>query len=345
MRKIVVGIAGAGFSAERHAAGFRALQMVEIGGVAGLKESKKQTEEFAKRIGASRAFTDYEELLKVPDIEIISVCAPNYLHEQIAVAAAERSKHIIVEKPLARTIEQAESMVSVARKANVKLMYAENFQYAPSFVKAEEIVSQGGIGEIFMASAREAHSGPHSRWFYELSLAGGGALIDLGIHDIQLLRMFTKSEPKEVSAFISKTRSELRVEDNGVAAIKFGSGALGTLEESWTTKGGYDIRVELYGKEGQLVVNPTHMTPIQVFSATGFGYAGEKVEFTKGWTFPIPEEFYTFGYIQEIEHFVKCVLEDKKPNTSGEDGLIALKTIMAMYESAKTGKIVPVKIH
>lgn len=343
MRKVVVGIIGAGFSAERHAAGYRALPTVEIGAVTGLKASKKETEEFAHKIGAKRAFTNYEDLLKQEDIEIVSICAPNYLHEQIAVAAAEHGKHMVVEKPLAKNVEQGKSIVDAANKAKVKLMYAENFQYAPSFVKAMEIVDQGGMGDIFMTTGREAHSGPHSRWFYDLNLAGGGALIDLGIHDIQLMRMFTKSEPTEVSAITLKTQSDLTVEDNGVAAIKFKSGALGTLEESWTTKGGYDIRIELYGKQGDIVINPTRMTPLQVFSARGFGYAGEKVEFTKGWTYPIPEEFYTFGYIQEIEHFVKCVVEDCKPITSGEDGLAALKAIMAMYESAKTGKLATIR--
>lgn len=339
----MVGIVGAGFSAERHAAGYRALPAIEIGAVAGLKANRKETEDFAKKLGAQRAFTNYEDLLKQDDIEIISICAPNYLHEPIAVAAAERGKHIVIEKPLARSVEEGESMVEAARKANVKLMYAENFQYAPSFVKAMEIVNQGGIGEIFMATAREAHNGPHSRWFYDLNLAGGGALIDLGIHDIQLLRILTESEVKEVYATTMKTQANLSVEDNAVATMKFTSGALGTLEESWTTRGGYDIRVELYGKEGGLLINPTRMTPLQVFSATGFGYAGEKVEFTSGWTYPIPEEFYAFGYIQEIEHFVRCVVEDRKPNTSGEDGLMALKAVMAMYESAKTGRVATVR--
>jgi predicted dehydrogenase len=256
------------------------------------------------------------------------------------VAACEHGKHIIVEKPLARTVKEGESMTNAARKANVKLMYAENLQYAPCFVKAEEIIDQGGIGRIFMASAREGHGGPHSPWFYDLSLAGGGALVDLGIHDIQVLRMLIKSEPEEVSAIISKSRSDLTVEDNAAATIRFKDEALGTLMESWTTKGGFDIRVELYGTEGRLIISPTHQTPLQAFSATGFGYAGEKVESTKGWTFPVTDGFYTFGYIQEIEHFVKCVQEDKKPVTSGEDGLMALRTVMAMYESAKTGKAV-----
>ena len=343
MRKILAGIVGAGFSAERHAAGYKALPTVEIGAVAGLKASKKETEEFARKLGAKRAFTNYEDLLKQDDIEIISICAPNYLHQPIAVATAERGKHIILEKPLARSVEEGQSMVDAARKAGVKLMYAENFQYAPSFVKAMEIVGQGGIGEIFMATAREGHSGPHSRWFYDLDLAGGGALIDLGIHDVQLLRMFTKSEVKEVSAATLKTQRDLSVEDNAVATMKFSNDALGTLEESWTTKGGYDIRVELYGKEGLLIINPTRMTPLQVFSATGFGYAGEKVEFTSGWTYPVPEEFFAFGYIQEIEHFVKCVLEDTKPNTTGLDGLMTLRVVMAMYESARIEKTVTVK--
>jgi predicted dehydrogenase len=190
-----------------------------------------------------------------------------------------------------------------------------------------------------MASAREGHGGPYSPWFYDASLAGGGALMDLGIHDVQVLRMLTKSDPKEVSAIISKSRNDLSVEDNAVATIKLGSETLGVIEESWTTKGGFDMRVEIYGAEGRLVVSPTLGTPLQAFSAKGFGTARE-VESTKGWTFPTPDGFYTFGYIQEIEHFVKCVLEDKKPKTSGEDGLISLAAIMAMYESAKTGKLV-----
>jgi predicted dehydrogenase len=343
MRKVVVGIIGAGFSAERHAAGYKALPAVEIGAVAGLKASKRETEEFAKKLGAKRVFSDYQDLLKEDDIEIVSICAPNYLHERISAACAERGKHIVVEKPLAKTAEEGLLMIDAAKRARIKLMYAENFQYAPSFVKAMEIVNQGGIGDIFMATAREAHSGPHSRWFYDLDLAGGGALIDLGIHDVQLLRMFTKSEVKETSAITMKMQTNLTVEDNAVATLRFANGALGTLEESWTTKGGYDIRIELYGKEGDIVINPTRITPLQVFSATGFGYAGEKVDFTKGWTYPIPQEFYTFGYIQEIEHFVKCVTDDEKPITSGEDGLISLKTVLAMYASARTRKVVDIK--
>jgi predicted dehydrogenase len=344
MRKVVVGIIGAGFSAVRHAAGYRALPTVEIGAVAGSKASKQHTEDFSRKIGAKRAFSDYHDLLKEDDIEIVSICTPNYLHEQIAVACAERGKNVVVEKPIARTIEEGTLMVDAARRAGVRLMYAENLQYAPSFVKAIEIVNQGGVGDIFIATAREAHSGPHSRWFYDLDLAGGGALIDLGIHDIQLLRAITKSEIKETSAITLKTQSELKVEDNAVATLRFESGALGTLEESWTTRGGHDIRIELYGRDGVIVINPTRTTPLQVFSATGFGYAGEKVDFTKGWTYPIPEEFYTLGYLQEIGHFVNCVTEDDRPITSGEDGLMALRTVLAMYRSARTGKFVGVNM-
>ncbi len=132
------------------------------------------------------------------------------------------------------------------------------------------------------------------------------------------------------------------MEDNAVGILYTKNGAQITIEESWTAPGGYDMKFEIYGTKGQIVVDPCRMTPLTVYSEEGYGYAVEKASSTKGWTYPVPEEAWTFGYPQEIKHFVKCAISGEKPLTDGEYGLKILAIVEAMYKSAHSGSIEPV---
>jgi len=196
-----------------------------------------------------------------------------------------------------------------------------------------------------MGRGKEQHSGPHSAWFYKKDKAGGGALLDLGIHDIACLVWYLGCDVKEVfcqTKTIVTNRGEFgtcEVEDNAVGVLYFENEAQVVIEESWTALGGYDMRFELFGTEGQIKVAPTFSNLISVYSEKGYGYAVEKASTTAGWTFPVPAEAWNFGYPQEIQHFIECIKDNKAPLTDGKYGQKILTIVEAMYKSAESRKI------
>ena len=343
MNKIKVGIIGSGFIADHHCLSYSQLPYVEIIGISSLNgEEAIQLKKKYKIQG--EIYKNYEDLLKL-DCDVISVCVPNYLHRKITIDILNSGKHAFVEKPLARTVEEAQEMLDTERKSNRHIFYCENNIYAPSFSKVKEILEKGALGQIYMGKGKEQHSGPHSGWFYKKKEAGGGSLLDLGVHDIACLYWYLNSEIKEVFCQIKIIQEEreifgkCEVEDNAVGILYFDNDAMVSIEESWTAPGGYDMRFELYGTEGHIKVAPTFSNLLSVYSEKGYGYAVEKAATTKGWTFPVPSEAWSFGYPQEIKYFIDCIQNKKKPLTDGYFGLKVLNIIQTMYKSAETKKL------
>ena len=343
MEKINVAIIGSGFIAEHHCHAYNLLPNVEIIGISSLEEDKAK-ELMNKYNISGKLVKNYEDLLKI-DCEAISVCVPNFLHKKITIDVLNSGKHAFVEKPLAKTVSEAADMLEAEKTSNCKIFYCENNMYAPSFRKVKEILEEGALGQIYMGRGKEQHSGPHSAWFYKQKEAGGGALLDLGIHDIACLVWYLNCNVSEV---FCQTRTVIpkrekfgacEVEDNAVGILYFENNAQIVIEESWTAPGGYDMRFEIFGTEGHIKAAPTFSNVISVYSEKGFGYAVEKASTTKGWTFPVPEESWSFGYPQEISHFINCIIQNKEPLTDGKYGQKILQIVDAMYKSAKTKKI------
>lgn len=343
MDKIKVGIIGSGFIADHHCLSYSQLPNVEIIGLASLntEEAKQLKQKYNIQV---ELYKNYEDLLKM-DCDAISVCVPNYLHHKITIDILNSGKHAFVEKPLAKTVEEAQYMLDTEKSSNCYIFYCENNIYAPSFSKVKEVVEEDALGKIYMGRGKEQHSGPHSAWFYKKKEAGGGALLDLGVHDIACLCWYLNSEVKQVfcqTKIIQETREQFgkcEVEDNAMGILYFENDAMISIEESWTAPGGYDMRFELYGTEGHIKVAPTFSNLLSVYSEKGYGYAVEKAGSTKGWTFPVPSEAWSFGYPQEIQYFVECILRKKKPLTDGSFGLKVLNIIETMYKSAESRKV------
>ncbi len=343
MEKIKVGIIGTGFIAEYHYYAFKSLSNVEIVGIAA--SSLEKAKNFMKRFDIpGDPYGNYNNLLKL-ECEAISVCLPNYLHKDVTVDILNSGAHAFVEKPLARNVEEGEELLDAEKSSNRKIFYCENNMYAPSFSKVKEILDEGALGAIYMGRGREQHSGPHSEWFYKKEKAGGGALIDLGIHDIACLVWYLGCDVSEV---FCQTRTAVpdrekfgkcEVEDNVVGILYFENDAQVVIEESWTAPGGYDVRFELFGTEGQIKAAPTFSNLISVYSEKGYGYAVEKASTTKGWTFPAPEESWSFGYPQEIKNFIDCIVHNQNSLTDSKYGQKILQIVEAMYKSAETKKI------
>lgn len=299
-----VGIIGSGFIADHHAYSYNLLPNVEIVGISSLLED--QAKELMKKFNIQGDnFRDYKDLLKLK-CDAISICLPNFLHKDVTIDVLNSGSHAFVEKPLARFVAEGEEMLDAEKSANRKIFYCENNMYAPTFSKVKEIIDEGGLGKIYMGRGKEQHSGPHSAWFYKKDKAGGGALIDLGIHDIACLVWYLGCEVKEVFCQIKTSIPDrgkfgkCEVEDNAVGVLYFENDAQVVIEESWTAPGGYDMRFELFGTSGQIKVAPTFSNLMSVYSEKGYGYAVEKASTTAGWTFPVPAEAWNFGYPQEI---------------------------------------------
>jgi predicted dehydrogenase len=225
--------------------------------------------------------------------------------------------------------------------------YAETEVFAPAVVKARETIEAGGLGRLIWVRSRESHSGPHSPHFWDIEQTGGGALNDLGCHCVEAARYFFGKEDKvvEVMAWgdtlVHKNRT--KGEDNALLVLRFESGGIGHCELSWTTKGGLDLRNEIHGSEGSIFTDVTRGTPIHSFTPKPAGYVIEKADLSFGWTRPLPEEAFAYGYQAEMRHFVECVRDGRQPRETYEDGYIVNCILDAGYVSMRSRKWVRVK--
>jgi myo-inositol 2-dehydrogenase/D-chiro-inositol 1-dehydrogenase len=346
--RIKVGIIGSGFIADHHCHAYSLIPDVDIIGISSLKldEAKNLMRKYAIK---GETLKNYQDLLKL-GCDAISVCLPNFLHRDVTISVLESGAHALVEKPLARNIREGDEMLDAERSSKRKIFYCENNIYSPTFSKVKQIVDEGALGDIYMGRGKEQHSGPHSSWFYKQQESGGGALLDLGIHDIACLTWYLDRDVKEVfcqTRTIMEDRGKFgkcEVEDNAVGMLYFDNGAQIVIEESWTAPGGYDMRFELFGTQGQIKASPTFSNLINVYSEKGHRYAVEKAATTQGWTFPVPAETWNFGYPQEVAHFINCIKFDKNPLTSGEFGQNILRVVETMYKSARSKKVEEVSL-
>jgi myo-inositol 2-dehydrogenase/D-chiro-inositol 1-dehydrogenase len=333
-----VGIIGSRFVSTIHAESLRACAHVRLIAVA--SPTSGHVEEFARKFGIPRHFTDYRALLALPELDMVVVGAPNHLHCQIAVDAAAAGKHVVMEKPLCLNLAEADRMIDACSRAKVKLMYAEELCFAPKYVRLKQLLDSGAIGRPTLIKQSEKHDGPHAPHFWDVERSGGGVTMDMGCHGIEFFRwMLGRPKIKSVYAQMSTQvhMAKTRGDDNAVIIVEFENGVIGVAEESWTKLGGMDDRSEVHGSEGVAYADLLHGNAIETYSAKGYDYAVEKAGSTKGWSFTIFEEAWNYGFPQEMEHFVDCVRLDKTPSVTGEDGRAVLEAIFAAYESAGTG--------
>jgi predicted dehydrogenase len=339
MEKVRVGLIGGGFVSDLHAEAFQEVPEAEL--VAVCNVNKAALDPFARKWKIPHTFSDHRKLLERKDVDMVVLGIPNHLHQEVAVAAAEARKQIVVEKPLAHTLEAGLAMVMAAKKNKVKLMYAETLCFSPKYGRAKRLVDEGAVGKLYMVKQGEKHSGPHSDWFYDVSRSGGGAMMDMGCHGIEWSRwMYDKQKVKSVVAHCQRIyhTDRCKGEDNSVIVLEFEGGGIAVIEDSWVKHGGMDDRVEIFGTEGAIYCDLLHGSSMETYSLKGYGYAMEKASETRGWTFTAFEESHIYGFPHEMRHFTQCVLNNEAPRETGEDGVAVLEIIYAAYESAGIGK-------
>jgi len=337
MERTKVAILGAGFAANVHIESYlRFVPEAEVVAVLGINEEEAKA--FALAHGIPQWYDDLDQLLAESGAEVIDVCLPNYLHHQVCMKAAGANKHVIVEKPLALTLEEADEMIEVCKKKGLLLMYAEELCFAPKYERARALVEHGAVGKVYLLKQAEKHSGPHSAWFYKKETAGGGVMMDMGCHALAWFRWMNKNNPvKTVYADMKTVMHDTDCDDNTLTILEFENGVTALAEDSWARHGGMDDHIEIYGDKGIIYADLFKGNAALTYSVDGYDYASEKAGSTKGWTFTAFEEVFNQGYPHELKHFISCVREGKQPLVTGEDGRAVLELVYAAYASAKSG--------
>ena len=293
--------------------------------------------QFAQERQIPQWFVDYRALLEMDEIDMVVLGLPNDLHCAATEAAAAAGKHVVVEKPMAPSLEQCDRMIAACDRAGVKLMYAEELCFAPKYVRLKQLVDEGALGNVYLVKQSEKHDGPHSAWFWDVARSGGGVMLDMGCHGIEFARWML-GKPAITSVYCDlKTAvhgGKTQGDDSGLLVIDFAGGATAYIEESWAKLGGMDDRAEVHGSRGVAYADLLRGNSILTYSREGYGYAVEKAGSTQGWSFAMYEEIWNYGFPQEFAHFVDCVLHDRQPRETGHDGRVVMETLFAAYASA-----------
>ncbi|HEY6057680.1 MAG TPA: Gfo/Idh/MocA family oxidoreductase [Candidatus Limnocylindrales bacterium] len=294
---------------------------------------------FAERWQIPEHTTDLAAAIRHPDTDVVIIGLPNHLHEEAVGLVARAGKAVLCTKPLGRTADEARRMLEAVEKAGVFGGYLEDLCYTPKTLKALASVNGGAIGDVTWVRSRETHPGPHSAWFWDGRLTGGGAIIDLGCHCIEIIRSFVGKDnrPIEVMCTTDTLVHPIDDEDNAIALIRFESGATGQFEVSWTFRGGMDLRDEVAGTLGTVWLNHFLRTGFEMFTAGGSGgYVAEKAETTAGWLFPVGDEVSELGYVDMFDDMFRSLDEGAAPRETLYDGYVVNAIMDACYRSAKS---------
>ena len=301
---------------------------------------KKETAiRFATDYQVAHFTTEMEEAIAHAETEFVVIALPNYLHEEAVMLCVKHKKAVLCTKPLGRTAAEALRMTLACEEAGVFAGYLEDLCYTPKFLKSVKSVEAGSIGRVLWAKSRETHPGPHSDWFWDIEKAGGGAVLDLGCHCIEISRSFIGKDvlPVEVMCWADTQVKPIDAEDHAIGLVKYENGAIGQFEVSWTFRGGMDLRDEVMGTEGTIWLNSFLRTGFEMYtSGAGNAYVAEKAESTSGWQFPVGDEAHELGYPNMFNDMFDSFEKGISPRESFYDGYVVNAIIDAAYKSAKT---------
>ena len=308
---------------------------------------EENAKKFAADYGCRQWTTNMEEAISNPEVDIVCIALPNNVHIDAVMLCCKHKKAVMTTKPLGRNADEALKMLKAVEEAGIFNGYLEDLVYTPKFIKSFESVKNGALGRILWAKSRETHPGPHSDWFWNIELAGGGCILDLGCHCVEITRSFIGKDikPVEVMCWADTQVKPIEAEDHAIGLVKYENGAIGQFEVSWTFRGGLDLRDEVMGTEGTIWMNNFLRTGLEMFTTgKGADYVSEKAESNTGWLFPVGDEINDLGYNHMFADMLNSVEKGTAPRETFYDGYIVNAVIDAAYKSAKTKLWEPVKL-
>ena len=309
--------------------------------------TEERSKKFANEWNIPNWTTDMDEAIKDPEVDVVLIALPNFLHKEAAIKAAEAGKAVLCTKPLAMNGQEAKEILEAVEEAGVFHGYLEDLVYTPKTLKALKSARDGALGKILWARSREAHPGPHSDWFWNPEKSGGGAIIDIGCHCIEISRSFIGKDirPVEVMCWAETQVKPIEAEDNALGWVRYANGAIGQFEVSWSFRGGMDLRDEVSGTEGSLRLDHFLRTGFEMYlSGEQEGYVAEKAESDSGWLFPVGDEVHSLGYNDMFTDMFNAMENGKSPRESFYDGYVVNSIMDACYRSADSRQWEPVEL-
>lgn len=347
MEKLKIGVIGVGNISNEHIQAYLKNPNVELYAFCDINET--QLKMMAEKYGVTRTFTDKDEMLALPELDAVSVCTWNSEHAPCTIAALNAGKHVLCEKPMATTVEEAIAMKEVAERSGKLLQIGFVRRFGNDCEVLQDFIQQDFLGEIYYAKATYLRrNGNPMGWFGDVSRSGGGPLIDLGVHVIDLTR-YLMGNPKPVSVYgvtFRKlgNRSELKdqkdyvsasatdhdicdVEDMATAMVRYDNGAVLSVETSFSL----NLKkpqgtIELFGTKGGARLDPElelytdingYMADVNLCSPTALSFDGL--------------------FQKEIDHFADCILHGTPCRAPAQDGIDIMRILRAIYKSAETG--------
>ncbi|HEY6738738.1 MAG TPA: Gfo/Idh/MocA family oxidoreductase [Actinopolymorphaceae bacterium] len=321
-----VGLIGCGGISNPHVNGYLAIpEKAKVTAVADVVAENANRR--AEQLGGAQIFSDYKEMVKTADIQAVDICLPHHLHADAIVAAAEAGKHILCEKPLGISMEEAKTVQAAIAANGVTLMCAHNQLYMAPVAKARELIQSGALGKVYEVRTTDSFFNrglnKDMGWRGSIATAGGGELIDTGYHPTYLLLHLATSAPVEVAAMVSKYRLEMEGEDSAQVLVRFADGSVGNIVTSWAYNlPGTTERFSVVAEKGSLW-------------SDGRTLNHREGSVTTTYDFPPVNAF-----AAEVEDFVDCVVTGRRPLNTEVEGIHVLEVILGAYASAEQSAIV-----
>lgn len=361
MRKVGIGIIGCGNIAQVHAAAVSTLEEAELVATCDAVEAKARA--MAEQHGAARAYTDSRDLLGDPAVEAVLVCTPHPSHCPLAIEAAVAGRHVMVEKPLSVDLRAADEAIAAARRAGVKFGVIFQRRFWPAAQRARQAIADGKLGKVILGDCIVKWWRPKSyydrdAWRGTWLAEGGGVMVNQAVHAIDMFQWLMGPVDTVYGQWANLSHPYIEVEDTAAAVLRFKSGAVGVIETTVSTNPQLGSRIAIHGEngatvgilehpEGRVGLNDVWTIPgeeeeakrllVEEQAAADYMYQargeiGGRLA---------PERRSTYHALQ-IRDFVQAIVEDREPAVTAEEGRKAVETIMAIYESGRTGQ--PVKL-
>ncbi len=294
-------------------------------------QSNPNLKAMAARFGVERCYYDWRALLADGGFDAVSICTPPALHAEMTVESLRRGYATLVEKPMALTLDECDSMIEAAQPSGTPLMIAHNQRFSPRHVLAKRLLDAGRLGRPQMAYAVFGHRGPEywspeQKWFFKPELAGFGVMADLGSHKLDLLRWLLGQEVAAVSAFTATFQKATSLDDTSVASLQFSGGALGSIQASWALPLGVEDGVTIYCERGVLRVPGDMEQPVRTQE---WREDGQSVEASHSFESGDPA-----GWFGMAAAFIRAVERGEPPPVPGEEGRATMRAVFAAYQSA-----------
>jgi len=328
--KLGIAVIGCGMIGKFH---LRALAEIPEYSIIGIwAANEKLAEDTAKQFN-TKSYKNYDEVLKDPQVDLVNICLPSGLHSEYGCAAAEAKKHVLVEKPVDITVENAEKLINSCKENDVFLSVIFQNRFAASAGKVKKALEENVLGKLYAAESsikwyRQEAYYTTSRWKGTKKLDGGGALINQGVHTIDLLLWFVDSKPKSVASLVRTVRHPIEVEDIAMALVEFENGVIGSITGSTALKPGFPERIELYGEKGSIALEAGRIVRWKV---DGFKEEDWLDSVATGSGSSDPGGIPLVNHQKQLQSIAQAIMSGKQPPLKGEEALKALDLIMKIY--------------